>query len=143
MTGDGLAQIIMAQLKGYQLDLRYFVGQGYDGASAMSGLFHGVQAILRKECPTALYVHCASHLLNLTLSTACKKPQIRNANGIVEVATFFNRSGKRLDLQWQCIKDHEPHIKKKQLVQLRETRWVERHDAIISFLKLFGSVILA
>ena len=65
MTGDGLAQIIMAQLKGYQLDLRYFVGQGYDGASAMSGLFHGVQAIIRKECPTALYVHCASHLLIL------------------------------------------------------------------------------
>ena len=72
MIGDGLAQIIMAQLKGYQLDLRYFVGQGYDGASAMSGLFHGVQAIIRKECPTALYVHCASYSLNLTLSTACK-----------------------------------------------------------------------
>ena len=66
MTGDGLAQIIMAQLKGYQLGLRYFVGQGYDGASAMSGLFHGVQVIIRKECPTAFYVHCASYSLNLT-----------------------------------------------------------------------------
>ena len=83
MTGDGLAQIIMAQLKRYQLDLRYCVGQGYDGASAMSGLFHGVQAIIRKEYPTALYVHYASHSLNLILSTACKLPQICNAYGIV------------------------------------------------------------
>ena len=54
----------------------------------------------------------------------------------------FNRSRKRLDFLRQCIKDHAPHTKK-QLEQLCETRWIERHDAIISFLELFKSVILA
>ena len=69
------------------------VEQCNDGMSTMSGVFNGVQTVIRRQLPAASYVHCASHYLNLTLSTACKQPQIRNAYGVVgEVAAFFNRS---------------------------------------------------
>jgi hypothetical protein len=143
MTGVGLANTILSRLKQFQLDLTYLVGQGYDGASAMSGIFNGVQAIIRDEFPAASYVHCASHSLNLTLSSACKLSQIRNTHGIIgEVAVFFNRSAKRVDLLRQCIQDLAPETKKKRLVQLCETRWVERHDAVITFVELFNCVLL-
>ena len=116
------------------------VEQGYDGASAMSGMFNGVQAIVRKQLPAAVYVHCSS----LTLSTACKLPQIRNANGIVgEVADFFSRSAKRVALFRSCVEEVAPDMKRKKLVQLCETRWVERNDAIISFVQLYSSILAA
>ena len=93
MTGKRLTDSILARLCQLPLDLLCMVGQGYDGASAISGVFNGVQTVICRQFPAALYVHCASHCLNLTLSTACKQPQIRNAHGVVgEVAAFFNLS---------------------------------------------------
>jgi len=120
------------------------VGQGYHGASAMSAVFNGVQAIISNEHPAALYVHCSSHCLNLTLSAACKLSDIRNAHGIVgEVADFFSRSAKRVTLFLKCVEELVPEMKRKKLVQLCETRWVERHDAIITFVQLFARILAA
>ena len=142
MTGEGLAAAILTHLRQLRLDLSFMVGQGYDGASAMKGIFNGVQAIIRRQLPAAVYVHCSSHCLNLTLSTACKQTQIRNAHGIVgEVAVFFNRSAKRVSLFRQCVEETAPEIKRKRLVQLCETRWVERHDAIMTFVQLYPSIL--
>jgi len=39
--------------------------QGYDGAANMSGIHKGVQARVRERIPTAQYVHCKAHVLNL------------------------------------------------------------------------------
>ena len=46
-------------------------GQGYDGASVMSGVYSGVQARISAHEPNAVYVHCAAHNLNLVLNDAC------------------------------------------------------------------------
>ena len=40
-------------------------GQGYDGASCMSGRISGVASRFKVEEPVALYVHCLAHCLNL------------------------------------------------------------------------------
>ena len=45
-------------------DLR---GQGYDGASTMSGEKSGVQKQLRDIQPKTLYTHCAGHSFNLAI----------------------------------------------------------------------------
>ena len=42
-------------------------GQCYDGASNMSSHRAGVQALILRECPKALYVHCCAHSLNLAV----------------------------------------------------------------------------
>ena len=70
LTGKGLSQSILDTLRSYDLDLSKMVGQGYDEASAMSGQFKGVQMEVQKVCPTAAYVHCSSHCLNLSFSKA-------------------------------------------------------------------------
>jgi hypothetical protein len=53
-------------------------GKGYDGASAMKGHLGGCAALISKDCPSEIYIHCASHSINLVLSDACKVDAIRN-----------------------------------------------------------------
>jgi hypothetical protein len=90
-TGISLSKVIMEEFSQLGLDCNYLIGQGYDGASVMSGHMHGVQAEIRKICPHAVYVHCAAHVLNLTLSKSTNVQSIRNCIGTIEeVATFIN-----------------------------------------------------
>ncbi|XP_022162321.1 uncharacterized protein LOC111028090 [Myzus persicae] len=41
LTGKGLATLIMSSLQNNGINCQFLVGQGYDGASAMSGYLHG------------------------------------------------------------------------------------------------------
>ena len=53
----------------YQLPINKCRGQAYDGASNMSGAINGVAARIQYEEPSAVYVHCLAHSLNLCLQT--------------------------------------------------------------------------
>ena len=48
-------------------------GQGYDGASNMSGEFNGLKSIIMKENECAFFVHCFAHQLQLALLGVAKK----------------------------------------------------------------------
>ena len=61
LSGQSLAALMMETLAKWGLDLDNMVGQGYGGAANMSGRFQGVQAIVKKAHPKALYTHCSSH----------------------------------------------------------------------------------
>ncbi|KAJ4449795.1 hypothetical protein ANN_01199, partial [Periplaneta americana] len=142
-TGINLARTILESLTRFNVDLKYMRGQGYDGASAMSGQFQGAQAFILKECPAALYVHCASHSLNLAISDACCVPEIRNCIGIVgKVCEFFN-TPKRQDVLINSIKELCPENKRSKLVQMYATRWIERHDSMMVLMELMDAVLPA
>lgn len=64
--------LIISVLKNYNLDINKCRGQGYDGASVMSGGYTGVQKRISDIIPNASYVHCAAHNLNLVLSDVAK-----------------------------------------------------------------------
>lgn len=96
LSGRGLAKTILNTLNDIGIATEYLRAQGYDGAASMSGAYNGVQAHVRQQCPNAIYVHCGSHSLNLSLSSACSVPQIRNCMGTVaKVCEFFHVSPKR------------------------------------------------
>lgn len=63
------------------VDVKKCIGQGYDGASVMSGKLSGVQKRMQDYVINALYVHCCAHNLNLVLSDA--------AGACCEVKTFL------------------------------------------------------
>ena len=68
------------------------VGQGYDGAAVMSG---HIQKHIREQCPSAVYVHCASHSLDLCLQKAGQVPDIRKVVTVMhELAVFYCGSNK-------------------------------------------------
>ena len=67
-----------------------------DGASAMSSEACGVQGRIRRIAPMALYTHCNSHVLNLSVAAACRLTSVRNMIGTLnETFLFFHFSPKR------------------------------------------------
>ena len=96
LSGAGMASQILRFVKNHGLDIKDCVGQGYDGASSMSGIVNGVQANILREAPCAIYNHCSSHNLNLVLNSASSVPEVRNMMSTVqEVTKFINDSVKR------------------------------------------------
>ena len=114
-------------------------GQGYDGASNMSGKYKGVQARIRTQYPEAIYSHCKAHCLNLAILHACKVGYIRNMMDIVQTVAFaFNYSAKRLlnfkeTLEADAV-SRDNMEERKRLQSLCETRWAARADALHTFL---------
>nr|CAI5858780.1 unnamed protein product [Callosobruchus analis] len=107
----------------------------------MSGVFKGVQALIASQYNTALYVHCASHSLNLALSNASEVQAIRNCVGIIEkVYAFFNAPKRQLVLQ-KNIEALLPESQCYRLKQMCPTSWVQRHDAVMIMVQLFTPII--
>jgi hypothetical protein len=50
-------------------------GKGYDGASNMKGHVNGLTKLIMDESPSACYVHCFAHQLQLTLVVVAKENQ--------------------------------------------------------------------
>ncbi|XP_042038199.1 zinc finger MYM-type protein 1-like [Salvia splendens] len=57
----------------FKLSLSRLRGQGYDGASNMRGECNGLKALILKENPSAWYVHCFAHQLQLVCVAVCDK----------------------------------------------------------------------
>ena len=141
VMGRGLASTLLTSLDLIGIDYNYMISQGYDGAAAMSGVFHGAHVYVQEKCPLAIYVHCASHSLNLAISDACNITSIRNCLGSVEsIYNFFN-SPKRQNILTTSIQNIVPISSHTKLKQLCPTRWVQRHDSVIIYLELQDAVI--
>lgn len=149
LSGASIAEVILSNLRKLGINVSYLRGQGYDGASSMSGKLNGVQAKIIENHPTALYVHCCNHALNLVLSKSCSIPSIRNSLQIVqEIVTFFRASAKRKRILKNKLQEHfsngkDNNKKTTCLKKFCETRWVERHEALFTFCECLDPIIAA
>jgi hypothetical protein len=143
--GVTLANTLKQSLSEMGINLNHLRGQGYDGATSMSGKFQGCAVIMREQFPQAVYVHCASHSLNLALCHSCNIPVIRNCLGTMkEVITFFRVSPKRSAVFTKFVQESNPTgTKKTRLTKFCETRWVEHLDAIMLFKDMFHIICKA
>jgi hypothetical protein len=69
----------------HSLSLSRVRGQGYDRASNMKGALNGLQRLIMDESPSAYYVHCFAHQLQLTL--------VAVAMGNQDCKCFFEQIG--------------------------------------------------
>uniref|UniRef100_UPI0002B8EE97 52 kDa repressor of the inhibitor of the protein kinase-like n=1 Tax=Ciona intestinalis TaxID=7719 RepID=UPI0002B8EE97 len=144
LTGSSLAEVILHTLQRYNIDCAKLRGQGYDGASNMAGKFSGVQTKIRELHPLAAYTHCSSHVLNLVLGKSTQLRPIRRAvRQLSNVINFFNSSPKRQLYLGRAIEAFVPQSRRSKLRTLCETRWVERHDAVILFVEMLSPVVHA
>ena len=98
-TGKDLASTILTQLSQLGLNLEHMRGQGYDGASNMSGKYRGVQARVNELYPLAMYTHCCNHVLNLVISTSSQLPVVGNAMATIsDICVFLSRSAQRVSI---------------------------------------------
>ena len=96
LTGKGLATTLERILLSAGISMENIVGQGYDGAAAMSGQHNGVQKFVKDRYPTATYVHCVSHCLNLCLEKAATVVEVAACiTTMREIIIFFRESNKR------------------------------------------------
>ena len=130
ITGHELANKITSSLQAFGLDLSNLRGQAYDGAGNMAGSVNGTAAL-------ALYLHCASHCLNLTVVKSLQINSVRNMMGVIEtVYQFFAAHPKRQTTLEKAISDTHPTSKVHKLKNMCRTRWVQRIDAIQVFKSL-------
>ena len=125
-----------------QLSFSELHGQGYDGASAMSGAISGVAQRMKERSPNAHFIHCLAHCLNLAVAESGKSvPFLSGTLEFVQhVVTFIRNSGKRTDIlrdvqtQFEYKENEERHVTAPMtnLRPLCPTRWTVRASAINS-----------
>ncbi|XP_066333690.1 uncharacterized protein [Miscanthus floridulus] len=72
-TSSTLKDAIVSLLMEHKLTLSKCRGQGYDGASNMKGEINGLKTKIMDESPSAHYIHCFAHQLQLTLVAVTKQ----------------------------------------------------------------------
>ena len=137
ITGRELANKITSSLQAFGLDLSNLRGQAYDRASNMAGSVNGTAAFISAQYPLALYLHCASHCLNLTVVKSLQITSVQNIMGVIErVYQFFAAHPKRQTALEKAISDTHPTSKVHKLKDMCRTRWIQRIDAIQVFKSL-------
>ena len=142
VTGNGLANSIIAGLTLFGVDVSFLRGQGYDGAASMTGKFRGAQAVIQQTNPLAIYSHYAAHNFNLVVSDACGVPLVRNSLGTMEtVRTFFNTPKRKHVLNG--ILDSVDDVCIRSLKRVSVTRWMERLHSASNFTELYPYILSA
>jgi len=106
------------------------VGQGYDGASVMSGKHRGVVALIKADAKLALFVHCHAHRLNLALVDSVKAVQVAAEFFVLLEKLYVYVSGSFVHARWLEIqKLLFPGERPRELQRLSDTRWSRRYAA--------------
>ena len=151
LSGQAIGATLFRVIENLGLPLDRLVGQGYDGAAAMSSERVGVSSIIQASAPLADYFHCCMHALNLSGLQSTNVVAVRHCmNEIKEMVSFF-KYAKRNSHLVKVIKQNQGSdedamiqtTKRQHLVSLCQTRFVERHEAVFVARQLLPSVVTA
>ncbi|XP_076956696.1 uncharacterized protein LOC143631974 [Bidens hawaiensis] len=155
-SSSTLKQAIVSLLASNQLSIDQVRGQGYDGASNMRGEFNGLKALILKDNPSAHYIHCFAHQLQLVIVAVAKKHTGVKTfyEYLAMIVNTVSASCKQKDMIREAKKERvEKEIEKGEiktgkrlnqevsLVRAGDTRWGSHHRTIISVLRLFSEVV--
>ncbi|XP_076943912.1 uncharacterized protein LOC143614323 [Bidens hawaiensis] len=137
----------------HNLSIDRVKGQGYDGASNMSGELNGLKALILKENPSTYFVHCFAHQLQLVVVALTTKHHeiFKFFKEVSNLVNVVSASCKRIDLirESQRVRlglnpEVETGSGKNQelsLARAGDTRWSSHEKTIHRLLTLFPSVI--
>ena len=135
-TAEALSKTVIAYLVELGIDPLKIRGQGYNGASVMSGDKEGVNVYISRHLEQngvlspAPFVHCASHNLSLVVNDAVESNLLSVSffGVLAETFSFFDRSINRSadfkKLGCVDVKDKDKPL------SLCTTRWSSRIDSI-------------
>ena len=93
--------------------------------------------------PLAIYTHCYSHCLNLSIAASCQVQEVRNLISLInESYLFLSNSPKRQRLFELTVKEFLPHASASKLPGLCKTRWIERHTCFEVFLEMYEALAI-
>jgi len=123
--GEYLSNIVLSIFNKFNISVSDYRGlQSYDNAANMSSSYKGLQAKLKEYSPTAVYVPCAAHSLNLVgvHAVSCNTEIISYFDFLQKIYTFFSASTYR----WNILNSQNLI---KVLKILSATQWSTRTDA--------------
>ncbi|KAJ9538303.1 hypothetical protein OSB04_031036 [Centaurea solstitialis] len=85
-----LKAYVYSMLSNHELSFSKIRGQGYDGASNMRGAFNGLKTLIVNDVPSAYYVHCFAHQLQLALVFVAKNHH--------DINDFFELTSRLLNM---------------------------------------------
>lgn len=144
LSGKDLSSVVLKCIKDdLGLDIMNCRGQGYDGAGSVSGYINGLSAQILNINSKALYTHCHSHRLNLTICESCNVPLVSDIfDKVREVSDFFNSSETRLRIvESNILSNASSTSKSSKLKDVCRTRWIERIDGLSIFLNSLPAII--
>ncbi|XP_042460741.1 zinc finger MYM-type protein 1-like [Zingiber officinale] len=155
-TAACLKEAIDSLFAKYGLSVARLRGQGYDGASNMSGEFNGLKSLIMKENPYALYVHCFAHQLQLVVVAVAQANQYV-CDFMWIVGSIVNTSAsscKRADKLRQLEHDRKVKLLERgeissgrglnqetSLARPGDTRWGSHHSTLCRIEQMWPSVI--
>ncbi|KAL5506037.1 hypothetical protein EMCRGX_G007603 [Ephydatia muelleri] len=89
-------------VKGFGLNAEKCRGQGYDGASNMSGKHNGLAALIKMVCKHAMYTHCCAHRLNLIVEIIGK--DVAEYQSVLGFLQQIITTSLPLQKEWQCLR---------------------------------------
>ena len=106
-----LRDALLSAVKGFGLNPEKCRGQGYDGASNMSGKHNGLAALFKMVCKHAMYTHCCAHRLNLIVEIIGKDvAEYQSVLGFLQqIYNLISASPKRVAMFENF--QHENHVK--------------------------------
>ncbi|CAH9089888.1 unnamed protein product [Cuscuta epithymum] len=140
----------------YGLSLSKVRGQGYDGASNMSGAINGLKQKILEENKQAHYVHCFAHRLQLVIVSSLKSNGIIGSffDHLLMIVNVVGASCKRKDdLLQKHYEDLVGRIERgevstgkgknqeKSLARPGDTRWGSHYKTIIRVVDMWDAVI--
>ncbi|KAG6424924.1 hypothetical protein SASPL_115347 [Salvia splendens] len=154
-VATSLEKALDSLLSMYDLSVSSLRGQGYDGASNMRGEFNGLKSLILRRNPSAYYVHCFAHQLQLTIVAVAKKhTSIRSFYNVINrLCNVVGGSCKRRDILRE--KQRENILEKiasdeittgtglNQEMSLKrpgDTRWSSHYGTLINLIHLFSSI---
>ena len=130
LSAAALCENILNTLRDKGVPLEGCIGQCYDGAFVMSGHLSGVQLRIKEHCPSAIYIHCFAHRLNLVVvDVAGAVGLVADMFGVLQrIHNFMCTSVVHIKFV-EAQKNIYPNKRVWEIPSLSNTRWICRHEA--------------
>ncbi|CAB3985113.1 zinc finger MYM-type 1-like [Paramuricea clavata] len=148
-TSEMLFETLCAVLKSHDIDVTRLRGQCYDGASNVSGIRTGLQARIKEISPSALFVHCYAHVLNLVIVDAMTSNTtardffgtLQNLYVFIQTCTKRHAVCTQQQAEIHASSGSTKSFQVRTLKSLCETRWACRANAINTFNATIGAIV--
>ena len=144
LDGKSIALLIEKCVCDAGLDMNNVRGLCFDGASNMSRRYQGASACIKRKYHLALYFHCASHRLNLSVAGACNnicsvKKMMSCIKKCTDIFHFSPKKQLKLSENFLDVHPAEMHTKLKDVCR---TRWLERLDGFDRIWDLYEPILV-
>ena len=140
-NAEAITGYLVAFLQSKGIGFEKMRGIGFDGTNTMSGHRSGVQTCLRLHAPSAIYVHCRCHKLQLaTLNAAAEHTEVNRVLGtLLTIWKAFQNSPKKAEKLAEIQAELDsPEIK---MQKPSDTRWLARERAVRAVRKSLPALV--